>query len=48
MKIHGVDDLMDELEGTASADLPHEQLIETARFGIDGELIAELARAGYD
>ncbi len=47
MKIHGVDDLLDEVAGTAYADLPMPQLIELAKFGVDAELIAELDAAGF-
>ncbi len=47
MKMHGLDDLLDEVEGTAYATLPTRQLLEMARFGVDRELIAELDAAGY-
>ncbi len=47
MKMHGLDDLLDEVEGTAYADLPTRELLEMARFGVDSELIAELDAAGY-
>ncbi len=47
MKMHGLDDLLDEVEGTAYAGLPTGQLLEMARFGVDRELIAELDAAGY-
>ena len=47
MKMHGLDDLLDEVEGTAYASLPTRQLLELARFGVDRELIAELDAAGY-
>ena len=47
MKIHGLDDLLEDVEGTAFADLPTRQLLEMAKFGVDRELISELDAAGY-
>ncbi len=47
MKRHGLDDLLEEVDGTAYASLPTAQLLEMARFGVDRELIAELDAAGY-
>ncbi|MEM7350711.1 MAG: M56 family metallopeptidase [Acidobacteriota bacterium] len=47
MKVHGVDDLMEELAGTAYAELPLSQLIELAKFDIDRDVIQELAAVGF-